>query len=87
MTAPTTTLASDGTFTIRRDSLRAKLLFAISADRSDPTPLQDLIRAAYPSTDKHVSVELHHLVTIGAIERVGRGLYVRLVGDVREFRG
>ncbi len=87
MTYPATTAAPDGSFNIRRDSLRARLLFAMSADRSDPTPLTDLIRAAYPSTDKHVSVEMHHLVTIGAAERVGRGLYVRLVGEVREFRG
>lgn len=71
-------------FTIRRDSVRAKLLFAMSDDPNHPTPLRVL--QALAANDKAANVELSKLQSLGAIERVGRGLYVRHVEEVREFR-
>jgi hypothetical protein len=71
-------------FTVKRESVRAKLLFAMSDDPNQPTPLRDL--QTLGANPKAVSVELVHLQSIGAVQRVGRGLYVRLVGEKREFR-
>jgi DNA-binding HxlR family transcriptional regulator len=72
-------------FTVKRDSVRAKLLFNMSENPEAPTSLRDL-QAAIPVNPKALSVELVHLQKLGAVERVGRGLYIRHVGEKREFR-
>ncbi|MBY0490593.1 MAG: hypothetical protein K2R93_12195 [Gemmatimonadaceae bacterium] len=75
------------TFTVRRDSYKARVLFAMSADADAPTPLTALHAAVPDISRAHLGVLLAQLLGLGAIQRTGRAQYVRLVGETREFRG
>lgn len=71
-----------GTFTEKRNGLKARVLLAMSPDEEAPTSLMTLVRAT-GATAGGVSATLHLLVQQGAVRKVGRGQYVRLVEEVR----
>lgn len=70
------------TITVRRGSVNARLLFAMSDDANAPSSRAQLARAANISPD-HAKNNLRHLVKRGVVAHPDRDQYVRLVGEVR----
>ncbi len=68
------------TFQAHIDSLPARILFALSDDPATPTRRKDLLNALPSAGIKSVGDELADLSARGAVVRVWRGAYVRLVG-------
>ncbi len=73
-------LTPSGNLTVSRDSLWARLLFAISTDPERPTSRAGILAAlgCHGSTSGPVDDYLTRLVRGGVVERVGQGQYVRI---------
>lgn len=69
-------------FAVPADSLTARILFALSDDPARPTRLKQVVMALPSARLKSVGGELADLVARGAVARVRKGVYVRLVGPV-----
>lgn len=64
------------------DSLTTRILLVLSDDPATPTRRKDVLMALPSAGLKSIGDELADLIARGAVIRVWRGAYVRLVGPV-----